>query len=128
MNGGTQNRITEICVEACIKGAMQRTMIDRFPKFKLPATVDEAAEVLISDLTTQEMTTMADMSDRAFDLLYDHLAPYLQHDFRLWTGNDNLLFDCFENIGTKTSTDPMRIIMDCLRSKLQMLNDVIITV
>jgi len=103
-------------------------MIDRLPKYKLPATVEEAAEVLISDLTTQQMTAMAEMGDREFDFLCDQLVPFLQHDFRLWKGNDRLLFDCFENIGTRTSTDPMRIIMDCMRSKLQMLNDVIITV
>jgi hypothetical protein len=103
-------------------------MIDRYPKYALPATVDEAAEVLISDLTTQQMTTMAQMNDQEFDTLCDKLVPHLQHDFRLWTGNERLLTDCFERTGNDTSTDPMRIIMDCMRSKLQMLNDVIITV
>lgn len=103
-------------------------MIDRYSKFSLPVTVDEAAEVLISDLTTQQMTAMAQMDDQEFNRLCDQLVPHLQHDFRLWSGNERLLFDCFEHIGNDTCTDPMRIIMDCMRSKLQMLNDVIITV
>jgi hypothetical protein len=103
-------------------------MIDRDLKYPLPKTVDEAAEVLISDLTTQQMTAMAAMDEQEFDQLCDQLVPYLQHDFRLWTGNERLLSNCFEHSGNHTSTDPMRIIMECMRSKLQMLNDVIITV
>jgi hypothetical protein len=103
-------------------------MIDRHPKYALPVTVDEAAEVLISDLTTQQMTAMAQMKDPEFDRLCEQLVPYLQHDFRLWTGNERLLSDCFDCTGDHASTDPMRIIMDRVRSKLQMLSDVIITV
>ena len=103
-------------------------MIDRVPKFTLPQTVEDAAEVLISDLTTQQMAAMAQMDDEQFDELCHQLVPYLQHDFRLWAGNDGLLFNCFESAGDNTSTDPMRIIMDCMRAKLQKLNDVIITV
>lgn len=104
------------------------TMIDRYSRYTLPATVDEAAEVLISDLTTQQMTAMAQMNDQEFNQLCDILVPHLQHDFRLWTGNEQLLSNCFERSGSEASTDPMRIIMECMRSKLQMLNDVIITV
>lgn len=104
------------------------TMIDRYPKYTLPVTVDEAAEVLISDLTTQQMTAMAQMDDQEFDILCDQLVPHLQHDFRLWTGNERLLSSCFESTENDSNTDPMRIIMNCMRSKLQMLNDVIITV
>ena len=103
-------------------------MIDRYPKYTLPATVDEATEVLISDLTIQQMTAMAQMDDQEFDQLCNMLVPHLQHDFQLWTGNERLLFSCFEHAENTTCTDPMRIIMDCMRSKLQRLNDVIITV
>ncbi len=103
-------------------------MMHRLPKYELPATVDEAAELLISDLTTQQMTAMAEMSEQAFDQLCDQLVPHLQHDFHLWSGNDRLLFNCLESAAGSTNTDPMRIIMDRMRSKLQMLNDVIITV
>ena len=103
-------------------------MIDRFRKYQLPATVEDAAEVLISDLTTQQMSAVVEMTDEEFDHLCSQLVPHLQHDFRLWAGNDRLLIDCFASVDNDTSTDPMRIIMERMRSKLQTLNDVIITV
>ena len=94
-------------------------MIDRFQRFRQPKTVDEAVDVLISDLTTQQMAAMADMSDVQFDLLCEQLVPHLQHDFRLWSGNELLLVSCFEAVRFDTSTDPMRIIMDRMRSRLK---------
>lgn len=101
-------------------------MIDRFQRFKQPKTVDEAVDVLISDLTTQQMAAMAEMSDLQFDLLCEQLVPYLQHDFRLWDGNEQLLVSCFESVGFNTSTDPMRIIMDHMRSRLRADNGVFV--
>ena len=71
---------------------------------------------------------MAELSNQACDQLCDRLVPHLQHDFQLWSGNDRLLFNCFENAGNSSDSDPMRVIMDCMRAKLQMINDVIITV
>ena len=91
-------------------------MIDRYPKYPLPGTVDEAAEVLISDLTIQQMTAMAQMNDQEFDHLCVARLCFCRFFFFV------------VNTGNNDSTDPMRIIMDCLRSKLRMLNDVIITV
>ncbi|MFZ1986915.1 MAG: hypothetical protein WAU91_21060, partial [Desulfatitalea sp.] len=61
-----------------------------------------------------------------FDLLCEQLVPYLQHDFRLWTGNDSLLISCFETVRFDTSTDPMRIIMEHVRSRLKSNNGVLI--
>lgn len=103
-------------------------MIDRFKRYQLPATVDEATDVLLSDLTTQQMAAMAEMDDKTFDALCDQLVPHLQHDFRLWSGNDRLLIDCFEIVDNNTSTDPMRIIMEQVRLKVQSLSDIIITI
>jgi hypothetical protein len=111
----------EIC-----KGALSSAMIDRFQRFKQPKTVDEAVDVLISDLTTQQMAAMADMSDVQFDLLCEQLIPHLQHDFQLWSGNENLLISCFETARFDTSTDPMRIIMDRMRSRLRTYDGVLI--
>ena len=102
-------------------------MIDRSKRFKLPTTVEEAVDVLISDLTTQQMSTMGLMSDEEFDLLCRQLVPHLQHDFRLWTGNDRLLLDCFETVDNDTSTDPMRIIMERMRERLSSDQGVFIT-
>jgi len=103
-------------------------MIDRYPDYFLPSTVDEAVNILVSDLTTQQMAAMGQMSDEAFDRLCGELVPHLQHDFRLWAGNERLLNSCFENADNLTSTDPMRIIMEALRSRMQSLEDNFITV
>lgn len=93
-------------------------MIDRFERFTLPRTVEEAVDVLVSDLTTQQMDAMGHMSDEEFDALCRQLVPYLDHDFRLWSGNDQLLMDCLNSVPDATGTDPVRIIMDHMRERL----------
>lgn len=103
-------------------------MIDRFRRYDLPTTVDGAVDVLISDMTTQQMSALSEMNDQEFDRLCNQLVPHLQHDFHLWAGNDRLLMSCFETVDGSTSTDPMRIIMDQLRTRTQSLYDTIITV
>lgn len=103
-------------------------MIDRYPDYFLPSTVEEAVNILISDLSTQQMAAMGKMSEKEFDRLCGELVPHLQHDFRLWQGNERLLNSCFENADDLTSTDPMRIIMEALRLRIQSLDDIFITV
>ncbi len=103
-------------------------MIDRYPDYYLPSTVEEAVNILVSDLTTQQMAAMGKMTDVEFDRLCGELVPHLQHDFRLWAGNERLLNSCLERCDELTTTDPMRIIMESLRSRIQSLDDIIITV
>ena len=103
-------------------------MIDRYPDYFLPSTVEEAVNILVSDLTTQQMDAMGKMSDEEFDQLCGELVPHLQHDFRLWAGNERLLNSCFENVDSVTSTDPMRIIMEAMRSRIRSMDDIFITV
>jgi len=103
-------------------------MIDRYPDYFLPSTVEEAVNILVSDLTTQQMAAMGDMTDAEFDQLCEQLVPHLQHDFRLWEGNERLLNSCFENADNLISTDPMRIIMEAMRLRIQSLDDIFITV
>lgn len=103
-------------------------MIDRYPDYYLPSTVEEAVNILVSDLTTQQMAAMGDLTDEEFDRLCGDLVPHLQHDFRLWSGNERLLNSCFETTDSLTTTDPMRIIMDALRLRIQSLDDIFITV
>ena len=101
-------------------------MIERFQRFKQPTTVDEAVQILISDLDPQDMSAIAQMDNEQFEVLCDRLVPHLQHDFRLWSGNDALLVACFQQVSYNTSTDPMRIIMDRMRSWLQAHEGVVI--
>ena len=101
-------------------------MIDRYERFSLPTTLNEAANLLISDLTPQEIAAMDEMSNAEFEMLCDQLVPYLQDDFRIWSGNDRLLVSCFEAENADTSTDPMRIILQRVRDLVQSNDDVII--
>ena len=102
-------------------------MIKRSKSYNLPKTVDEAANLLISDLSTQQMAMMSRLNDNDFDVLCDVLLPYIQDDFRIWSGNDRLLMSCFEG-NQDTSTDPMRIIMERVRQQLQKQNDMFLVV
>lgn len=101
-------------------------MIDRQFRYTMPTTVDEAADLLIADLTPEQKIAMAEMNETTFDDLCDKLNPYLQHDLNLWTGNERLLSSCFEDIKSQPEADPMRIIMERVRFRLLIHNDVLI--
>lgn len=87
--------------------------------YKLPENVDEAAELLLSDLLVQHLQTLSNMSDEDFDCLCDRVSPYLAEEFRLWQGNELLLDSCYTNLDSQ-ETDPARIILNRVK---QMLHD-----
>ncbi|MEJ2639237.1 MAG: hypothetical protein P8010_06650 [Desulfosarcinaceae bacterium] len=79
---------------------------------ELPQTIDQAADLLISDLLTDHIEAMASLSDEEFESLYQGVAPFLIDEFRLWSGNDSLLADCIEESQTSgENPDPVRIIL-----------------
>lgn len=79
---------------------------------KLPKTIDQAADLLISDLLTDHVEAMASLSNEEFEALYQGVAPYLIDEFRLWSGNDILLANCMEACcACGESPDPARIIL-----------------
>ncbi len=85
---------------------------------RLPGNVDEAAELLISDLLTQHLQTLSHMTDEQFELLCENIAPYLLEEFQIWEGNDQLLGSCFLQ-DHENQTDPARIILGRVKKKLQ---------
>jgi hypothetical protein len=87
----------------------------------LPSTVDEVANLLISDLPPNEMATLSSMDENEFLRLYDTVAQYVLDEFRVWTGNDDLLASCLAKVSKgESATDPAMII---LRRVWQKLND-----
>jgi hypothetical protein len=87
----------------------------------LPRTVDEVADLLISDLPPQEMSTLSSMTENDFVRLYDSVANYVLDEFKVWTGNDDLLESCLDQVSLEDkATDPAMII---LRRVWQKLND-----
>jgi DNA topoisomerase IB len=78
----------------------------------LPQTIDQAADLLISDLLTDHIEAIASLSNEEFESLYQGVAPYLIDEFRLWSGNDILLAACMEACQASGETpDPARIIL-----------------
>lgn len=87
----------------------------------LPRTVDEVADLLIADLPPKEMVTLSSMDEGAFLRLYDSVAQYVLDEFKIWTGNDDLLESCLANLHTEDkASDPALVI---LRRVWQKLND-----
>ena len=78
----------------------------------LPQTIDQAADLLISDLLTDHVEAISSLSEAEFESLYQGVAPYLIDEFRLWSGNDNLLAACMEATSASgDSPDPARVIL-----------------
>jgi hypothetical protein len=89
---------------------------------RLPGNVDEAAELLITDLLTQHLQTLSHMTDEQFELLCDRVSPYLLEEFQVWHGNDQLLGSCFLQDDDDNQNDPARIILSRVKKKLQDFN------
>ena len=96
-------------------------MDDNFNIHSLPKTVDEVADLLISDLPPQEMATFSLMSENDFVRLYESVARYVLEEFKVWTGNVELLDSCMNHVSeVYQTTEPAMVI---LRRVWQKLND-----
>ncbi len=96
-------------------------MFEKYNTNSLPRTVDEVADLLISDLPPREMTTLAIMSENDFVNLYESVAQYVLDEFKVWTGNVDLLDSCVDQMTTTPqTTEPAMVI---LRRVWQKLND-----
>lgn len=84
----------------------------------IPKTVNEAAELLLSDLLMQHLHTLSNMTDEDFNMLCDKVAPFLIEEFKLWEGNTELLDSCFSRTDID-ETDPARIILTRVKQILQ---------
>lgn len=91
-------------------------MHDKNVGCRMPGTVEEAAELLISDLLIQHLQALSEMNDDEFDLLCEKVTPYLIDEFRLWQGNDSLLESCLK---TSDTGDPARIILNRVKHILK---------
>jgi hypothetical protein len=94
-------------------------MFDKNIRHRMPASVDEAAELLLSDLLLQHLQSLSKMSVEDFDILIDKIAPYLLEEFKIWQGNDALLESCFTR-NDDGESEPTRIILNRVK---KMLND-----
>jgi hypothetical protein len=93
-------------------------MFEKNETYRLPKSVDEAAELLLSDLLLQHLQTLAQMSEEDYDELCHKLAPYLLEEFRIWQGNVALLDSCYGQ-SEPTAEDPTRIILNRVKKMLE---------
>lgn len=96
-------------------------MINKKARYRLPKSVDEAAELLLSDLLLQHLQTLMQMSEDDYDRLCEKLAPYLLEEFQIWQGNDDLLDSCYHFSEDETE-DPTRIILNRVKKMLEDFN------
>ncbi len=95
-------------------------MFHKKTSLNMPATVEEAAEMLLSDLLMQHLQALSKMTDPDFDRLCDQVAPYLLEEFQLWQGNDALLDSCYSQ--DDDEADPARIILNRVKKILHDFN------
>jgi hypothetical protein len=100
-------------------------MFKKTVQYRLPKSVQEAAEILLSDLLFQHLQTLLQMSEDDYNHLCDQLAPYLLEEFRIWQGNNDLLNSCY-NCCEDDIVDPTRIILNRIKKILQDLNGFIV--
>jgi hypothetical protein len=91
-------------------------MIEKKSDPQAPRTVDEAAQLLLSDLLIQHLQTLSQMAEADFEVLCERVTPYLIDEYKLWQGNDALLDSCFTR--NSDETDPARIILNRVKEIL----------
>ncbi len=96
-------------------------MFEKSKNTDLPETVDEVADLLISDLMTADIEQMGQLEEDEFLILYREVAEILLDEFQIWTGNEALLRSCIDAIGEDEGRglDPAYIILKRVRGKLQ---------
>ncbi|TRZ48892.1 hypothetical protein D4S03_09090 [bacterium] len=72
-----------------------------FNPHKLPQSVDDAVDILLSDLSLNSEIHMAAMKEEDIAGLHFSLGSAIRNEFGLWTGNEALMESC-----RKTSGDP----------------------
>ena len=97
-------------------------MFDKKKSPPMPHTVEEAAELLLSDLLMQHLQSLSQMTESDFDRLCDQVAPYLIEEFKLWQGNEPLLDSCYSQQNDAGEVDPARIILNRVKQILHDFN------
>ncbi|RJQ79501.1 MAG: hypothetical protein C4519_10960 [Desulfobacteraceae bacterium] len=96
-------------------------MIDKKERCRKPRTVNEAAELLLSDLLIQHLRSLSCMTEKEFNLLCDHVTPYLNEEFQIWQGNHDLLESCYRQ-NSEEFDNPARVILNRVKEMLSNFN------
>jgi hypothetical protein len=91
-------------------------MIEKDTDRQVPSTVEEAAQLLLSDMLIQHLKTLSQLSRGEFEELCDRVTPYLIEEFQIWQGNVALLNSCLSH--DTGEDDPARIILNKVKDIL----------
>ena len=97
------------------------TMFPKMIDIKLPSTIDEAVDTLLDDLPLLDRSRLACLAPKELDLINRMVGLQIARDFKLWSGNDDLLHDCMaviEQTGDEDA-DPTMVIVRAMWKKLQ---------
>ena len=69
-------------------------MVSRFKSKQLPKNVDQAVDLLISELTLKDKTKIAKMGEYDLSALPFTIGQYIREHFGLGRGNEDLMQSC----------------------------------
>ena len=73
----------------------EKVELDKIKQSKrLPKTVEEAVNRLISELSLKDNTTIANMPEVELSTFHTSLGEYIRNEFGLWTDNKDLMASC----------------------------------
>ena len=87
----------------------------------IPSTIDEAVNIILEDLRLLDRTRLGAMTAEELNRVNQAVGLQITRDFRLWSGNEQLLHACLkanEN-SSKTDVDPAMAIIHAMWKKLQ---------
>ena len=94
-----------------------------FPKpltIELPTTIEDAVDILLSDLPLLDRTRLSAMTSDELDLVNHLVGRQIAQDFRLYSGNDVLLSSCLSACSQSGApADPAMVIIHAMWQKLQ---------
>ncbi len=82
----------------------------------IPRSVHQAVEMLTKTLKFKERTRIANMSDRHLLAFAASMERYFMNEFRLWSGNDELVDACRK---VDEEKGPAVVILEALRDRLR---------
>ncbi len=87
----------------------------------LPRDVDEVVRILIQDISLRDRVVMAHLGEDELDRVYSGMAGIIRKEFRLHSGNIELLASCRSYLGRMENpfADPAMVIIRELWKKVK---------
>ncbi len=92
-------------------------MLPKSDALILPRTIDEAVDLLLSDLPLRDRTRLSAMTEEELYKVNSFVGEYIASEFRLLTGNNKLLESCLSS--SETDDDASMVIIRKMWKKLQ---------